>query len=169
MSRILELPEQKILNALTAKGLAGDIAISDDESLPAFTAQLIQFRANDLSADERALAILVSGQNNQINSAEVDDKNFIIILAGTADPGDLVNIRMIAEVFQEVLTDEDEWGNDIIGFVNNGIAGPFYEKDGRPIYEIGGRVIMNKICRVAPPPPEPTFGLGIWGPLGLYG
>lgn len=169
MSRILELPEQKILNALTAKGLLGPIDIGEDDPLPALTSQLIQFRTNDLGKESRALAIIVSGQNNQSNASEADDKNFILVFAGMADPGDIVNARLIAEVFQEALIELDEWGNDIIGFINNGIAGPFYEKDGRPIYEISGRVIMNKICRVVTPPVEPDYGLGIWGPLGFYG
>ena len=169
MSRILELPEQKIINTLASKGLGGTIDIGDTEPLPAPTKQLIQFRANDLAAGERAIAVLVTGQNNSSNAALVDDKNYTIVIAGFADPGDIVNTRLIAEVFQEVLTDEIGWSDGIIGFTNNGIAGPFYEKDGRPVYEISGRVMINKICRAAPPPPEPEFGLGIWGPLGLYG
>lgn len=164
-----DLPELIFKAALQELGLLDAIEIGAQELDP-LRVQLLQFRPDDLEANERGLAIICSSNSNPLTAAFYHETNFTLVFCGTKDAADIVNVRMIAEIFNHNITKVLPWGDRIFGIVSNGVFGPFYEKTGRAAYEINGRLMIQRVRETQPIPPEPpAFGFGIWGPLGVYG
>ena len=150
MYDVAELPESKLEALLSTLGLLGSLDIGGAELAP-LVVQIAQYNpgAAGISSSDRVLAIIASGSNNIDNSFQYDDLNVTIVISSIADRTDAINAKMIAMLTNDTLTDYKDASaasgdGDIFGLIPSGVNGPFYEDNGRVVYEISLSLLINR-------------------------
>ena len=144
MITVDDLPETKFETMLGELGLLGALDVGGS-TLPALTVQIGQYITQNLSKNERCLALISSGSNNVTTSKRYDDVNMTVVVSGKEDTSDAINVKMIANLFYKAMVDADRSSSgDIIGLIPQGITGPFYDSTGRVSYEVNTRVLLTR-------------------------
>jgi hypothetical protein len=144
MVDVTDLAESKLKAYFQTLGLLDELLV-DGETLPALTVQLGQYRPAKLSKSERALSIVITGENNTGESGKYADKNVTLIISGQGDRDDSLNAKLIAHHFNETIA-ASKGGDDacIMGLITQGVSSFEYEDSGRVSYEIQMRVMIGR-------------------------
>lgn len=150
MFNINDLPESKLEDKLTELQLLGTQLQIGGETLQVLGVQVGYFNPSAFGENQRIASIMCSGQNNVGSSQIYQDYNATISISGIADRSDAITARMIAHHFDKVLREHTPEPNPtpgqcghVFGLVPTGIVGPFFEDTGRPVFEVGLRLMIS--------------------------